>query len=137
MSRHRTGVLLAAVAAVVVLVAAVAVGGGGCRGTPAPAPEPYADLPLGAPLADAARLAGRDGEAADHDQLPVRPLPRALAPRLPADVRWYVWWRERDGVKLYPELMVGVADGRVVYKQVSYEQDGAMRSAIRVLPEYQ
>ena len=138
MSRHRSVVLVAATLGVVALLAAVSVGMGGCRSTPAPAaPEPYADLPVGAPLADAARLAGRDGEAADHDQLPVRPLPRALSPRLPEAARWYVWWREKGGVKLYPELVVGVADDRVVYKQVTYEQDGALRSAIRTLPEYQ
>jgi hypothetical protein len=137
MTRRRIGVLVAATVGVVVLLVAVAVGVGGCRGTSPTAAEPYIDLTLGAPIADATRLAGRDGEAVDHDVLPVRPLPRVLSPRLPADARWYVWWRERGGVRLYPELVIGVADGRVVYKQVSYEQDGTTRSAIRVSPEYQ
>ena len=137
MSRQRTGVLVAAIVGVVVLLVLVAVGVGGCRGTSATAPEPYTDLPLGAPIADATRLAGQEGEAADHDGLPVRPLPRVLSPRLPSDARWYVWWRERGGARLYPELVIGVADGRVVYKQVTYEQDGTTRSAIRVSPEYQ
>ena len=106
----------------------------GCQRTPPLKKLFFDDLRLGMPSADATKVIGREGKACDYDKLPIPP---ELYKGIPESTTWLVWWQEKDGVPLRAELILGVLDGRVIYKEVQYEEDGQMKVERRVLPEFQ
>lgn len=105
----------------------------GCSQSPPPPQPPFANLQLGMSFEDAKKLIGREGNPFDYDKLPVIPKPRALYKGIPEDTTWFVWWDEKTGAP----MTLGILKGRVIYKEVNWDENGQSKGRRETLPEYQ
>ena len=109
----------------------------GCTSLPDPDAPQHDKITLGMPLADVQRKLGQDGEVREERALPVSPKPRQAYPKLPPQVEWRRWMPTATGKKKPPSILLGFADGKVIYKQVIQSGGGKIKTETTVGPEYQ
>src|SRR5262245_26898703 len=78
---------------------------------------PVEKVELGMTLDDAVKQLGAIGQEQSYEALPTNPRPRDAYWRLPGLTKWFVWSKEGS-----PLLILGVDDGKVVYKQVARQE---------------
>jgi len=105
-----------------------------CKRAKQPGTRPFDNLKLGMSLEEATKLAGSEGKPCEHDKLPFSLLPRDGYKGLPEKAAYLIWWNEKTGI---PELTLGVLDGRVIYKDVEWDENGQRKGERNALPEYQ
>lgn len=117
----------------VLLVAGVMGCGSSSRLEPkAGAALPVEKVELGMSLDDAVKQLGAIGQEKSYEVLPTNPRPRDAYWRLPGLTKWFVWSEEGS-----PLLILGVDDGKVVYKQVARQEGNGINVEAEALPEYQ
>jgi hypothetical protein len=107
----------------------------GCKSStqsPKVANSAYGKIDLGMSLADVKTRVYGEGEERSYDNLPVSPKPRKIYSKLPGETEWLVW-----GGAGKPTLILGVAGGKIVFKQVVWNEGGELKSDMNTLPAYQ
>jgi hypothetical protein len=108
----------------------------GCSGSSPPPKAPVAlsveKVELGMTLDDAVKQLGITGQERSYEMLPTNPRPRDAYSKLPGLTKWLVWSGEGS-----PVLILGVNDGKVVYKQVARREGSEIVVEAEALPEYQ
>lgn len=106
----------------------------GCKRADQSGLRPFESLQLGISFQNATKLIGRAGTPCEHDKLPVSLLPRQGYKGIPEATKYFIWWNPTTGI---PEVTLGIFQGRVVYKEVQWDEDSKRQAAQWTLPEYQ
>jgi hypothetical protein len=106
----------------------------GCKPARKSAALPFENVQLEMPLDQARKLIGRDGTPTEHAKLPFSLLPRDGYKGIPEATQYFVWWNPKTGI---PELTLGVFDGKVIYKDVEWDENGQRKGERHTLPKYQ
>jgi hypothetical protein len=93
---------------------------------------PFAKVKLGMSQGEAMNEAPGRGFGRGYEQLPLRPTPRDRFPGLPKDMEWFVW----QGMESEPIMVIGIADGKVAFKEVVIRSGNTGTSESAALPEY-
>lgn len=92
----------------------------------------YAKVRLGMSQAEAMNEAPGRGFGRGYDQLPLRPTPYERFPGLPKRMEWFLW----QGSDTEPMMVIGIADGKVAFKEVVIRNGNTGTSESAALPEY-
>lgn len=95
-----------------------------------PATVDYFTIKMGTPIDEVIAQLG-NGELQEHDDLKVSTKPRDSDPKLPADVDWHVWTRPGNSL-----LVLGVVNGKIIYKRVERHNGVDGQFAVEVADEY-
>lgn len=105
----------------------------GCQQAVPPSKQRYDKVQLGMSFNDAKMLFAKEGKQFEHDKLPAVPLPRLGYKGIPEATTWFIWWDEKTG---HP-ITLGVLEGRVIYKEGTWDENGQVKGMSETLPEYQ
>ena len=92
----------------------------------------FAKVKLGMSQAEAMNEAPGRGFGRGYDQLPLRPTPRERFPGLPKRMEWFLW----QGTDTEPMMVIGIVEGKVVFKEVVIRSGNTGTSESAALPEY-
>jgi hypothetical protein len=92
----------------------------------------FAKVKLGMSQAEAMNEAPGRGFGRGYDQLPLRPTPRERYPGLPEKMDWFVW----QGTDTEPIMVIGIAEGKVAFKEVVVRSGNTGTSESAAIPEY-
>ncbi len=93
---------------------------------------PFGKVKLGMSQGEAMEAAPGRGFGRGYDQLGVNPAPRARFPKLPKDTEWFLW----KGTETDPMMVLGIAEGKVVFKEVITRIGNSGTSESAALPQY-
>ena len=106
----------------------------GCKPSAKSATLPFENVQLEISLDQATKLIGRAGTPTEYAKLPFTLLPRDGYKGIPEATQYFVWWNPQTGI---PELTLGVFEGRVIYKDVEWDENGQRKGERHTLPKYQ